>query len=483
MLLPLILAAPAHADLRGAYRDYQKGDYAHAFQEFVALAKLGQPQAQFVVAEMYHDGQGTDASDIHAYAWAILAASGGEAHGKALAEKVRPNLAPGSVRIAAWVTLPYTPTNLGRTLLPDSSSPSAQTADASQPESSADCKRKEVRMYPAAYPTSARTYDVEGRALVEFMLMPDGRARFPQIIYAVPGGVFDDAARDSVMRSRFSGMSGPSSPVQCLLEYDFTLTSPLRPEDSSPGVGIPTLWATEAQAGDAGAQLLYGLMLGTRGVPWLVKAAQAGSAAAQYELGRYLLEGWGCRKDEAKALRWLKMAADQGQPDAELALATRLLHGRPTDSDVTRAKAWLERAAGHAPRDGSRQGDSLLQTTPVRWPQVSLEHAEDYGVGDGSRAARLLLAAILATAPQSALRDPTRALQLLADFHDDSENPTPLEIRAAASAARGDYTDATLSEQSAMSRARRLHWDLLPLEERLASYQSRKPWYGSLIPL
>ncbi len=75
---------PARADIYSAERDYKAGDYAHAFQEFLALAQLGQPLAQLDVAVMYRAGQGTESSDIHAYAWASLAAQNGESKGKVL---------------------------------------------------------------------------------------------------------------------------------------------------------------------------------------------------------------------------------------------------------------------------------------------------------------------------------------------------------------------------------------------------------------
>ena len=106
------------ADLYGAERDYQAGDYAPAFQEFLALARLGQPVAQLYVAVMYEAGRGTEQSDIHAYAWASLAARNGEPKGKDLADAVRPHLAPGSEAITGWVTSAYTPAALEENLLP-----------------------------------------------------------------------------------------------------------------------------------------------------------------------------------------------------------------------------------------------------------------------------------------------------------------------------------------------------------------------------
>ena len=62
-------------------------------------------------------------------------------------------------------------------------------------------------------------------------------------------------------------------------------------------------------------------------------------------------------------------------------------------------------------------------------------------------------------------------------------DPTEFEIRAAAQAASGQFAKAVESEQQALAMAKRLKWDLAPLNERLAHYQSAQPWYGNLLRL
>jgi TPR repeat protein len=222
-----------------------------------------------------------------------------------------------------------------------------------------------------------------------------------------------------------------------------------------------------AEDGAPNAQLVYGLLLDGpfkeqgasnssehAGLPWLVKAAQAGEAVAQYQVAQDLLLGRGCRRDEIKGLKWMRIAAEQNEPDADVALAMRRLRGTPSATDVTAAEGWLERA-------------------------VAQREEDDFP--NSSDDARLLLAAILAATPQDSLRNPARALELLKGVHDVDEDPTPFDIRAAAQAAEGDFSDAVSSEQAAISRARELGWDLSPLEQRLSLYQSHKPWYGSLL--
>ncbi len=461
-------AAPAHADLRGALADYKKGDYTHAFQEFLALAKLGQPVAQFSVAEMYHAGRGTDWSDIHAYAWASLAAANGEARANALLDQIRPKLAPGSERIAGWIAAPYTRAALEQTLLPALSSESAPAPGAAALDPMTDCNRRVAHAYLAPYPKRALNMGAGGTVIVEFTLMPDGTSRFPRVVYAVPAGIFEGAVKESMLRIRFASAPPGSSPVQCSVPYSFRSG-----EGDEQPFDIPKKVEAQAQAGDPGAQQLYGLLLdgepltqeqiraarkqgmphpgiGVAGLPWLVKAAQGGMPVAQYEVAHDLFAGSGCLRDPAKALRWLQMAADQDQPNAEITLATRLLHGTPSAADVAQAKAWLERAANQQTEDASQD-------------------------------AQLLLAAILAATPQSSLRDPRRALDLLDQLRGYYEQPIVPEIRAAAQAAEGDFAGAVRSERTALRMARGLRWNLAPLEQRLSAYESHRAWYGSLL--
>jgi TonB family protein len=463
LLVGGLCSMPAHADLYRALSDYKKGDYSQAFQEFLALAKLGQPLAQLNVAEMYHVGQGIDWSDIHAYAWATLAAANGEAGAGALADRIRPDLAPGSQRIAGWLSAPYTRAALERTLLPEISSAPAKARRKSSIDPMIDCRRKVLAMPRGTYPMRALRDRVQGTVIVQFTLMPDGRARFPRIIFAVPAGFFEDVAKESVLRGRFSRAAAGSLPVQCSVPFQFEFGPVGRPrsiEDYERQLGVSIKLGSKAKTGDPAAQQLYGLLLAAEpgagkaswvaALRWLVKAAQGGMPVAQYAVGYDLLLGRGCRMDEAKALRWLRMAADQDQPNAEIMLATRLLRGTPDASHVARAKVWLERAAGQDTEDASQD-------------------------------AQLLLAAILAATPQPELRDPGRALALLSKSHDYFWDPTPPEIRAAAQAAEGHFAQAARSERTAISLARHLGWDLSPLKRRLSLYQSHEPWFGSLL--
>ncbi|HEY2037579.1 MAG TPA: hypothetical protein VGG96_11235, partial [Steroidobacteraceae bacterium] len=123
------------------------------------------------------------------------------------------------------------------------------------------------------------------------------------------------------------------------------------------------------------------------------------------------------------------------------------MKGSPGFGDVAQARRWLEQAAAQGNQDGE-----------------------------------LYLSALLAAAPEPGLRDPQQALAMLQKIsHYVADDPTALEVRAAAQAAGGDFADALLTEKKAIAEAHHLGWDLSPLQARLAIYQAGKPWYGDLL--
>lgn len=505
VLLFLFAAAwgshPAHADMYSALGAYKKGDYPQAFQDYLALAKLGQPLAQLNVARLYLLGRGVDESDILAYAWASLAAENGEASGRRTTAVLGPLLAPGSKQLARQITAAYTPEALRRNLLPqplDAQAAKRQWAAMHAPP----CWPVEL-FYPGP-PSIASMERNQGRVLVEYTVMPDGTARLPRVLYAYPPQVFDATTREAVLRSCYAHAAAAAAPRRCVEWHDFVLqngatgavlvmdgtgssgfgeahASGLTEDRMQASEGIKAGGTIYFQNGappngsyqelqyiarklkinvdkdnDPRADLYYGLLIEgapqlekspTSGLTWLVKAAQAGLPLAQFQVGYRLLAGLECRPDLAKALEWLHLAAAQHETSADLVLAARLLRGTPSAAATARAKEWLEQA-----------------------------------VAGGNSYGEMYLAALLATAPDARLRDPARALSLLKNVYAGvHENPTALEIRAAAQAAEGHFAGAVQSEQKAIADAGKLDWDLSPLEERLALYRARKPWHGNLL--
>src|SRR5579872_6551654 len=109
----------ARADLQTAQDAYYGKDYAKAFSEYKELAQLGQPTAQYNLAVMYMNGQGTPVSNTYAYAWATLAADNGIEKASALVETLRPQLSPVSVTIAEDIHQQFSNRSLRFRLMPE----------------------------------------------------------------------------------------------------------------------------------------------------------------------------------------------------------------------------------------------------------------------------------------------------------------------------------------------------------------------------
>jgi TonB family protein len=446
LLVAALLCAPARADLFTAQLAYHKADYERAFKDYRELAELGQPVAQFNLAIMYAKGQGVRQSELNAYAWATLAAEGGHAGAKSLADELRPRLAPGSEKIADDIRAPFSRAVLDARLMP-------KVGD--DQEARTSCRT--LKVANSAYPPDAERKGIQGNVFVEFVVMPDGGTRNPRILYAVPTGVFETAVRTMALHLRYAPRDPGTKPAHCHVMYRFVVRE--RSAADYPELRkFASVTYQKAEAGDTDAELVYGMLLAglpqlghprSDAVPWFLKAAQKGSRSAQYMIGSSLLFGMGCQCEESKGEVWLRKAAEADQSNAQVTLAAYALRGTPDATNSKLAGVWLERAAATGDHDGMYYLSALLAATAVE-----------------------------------ELRDPKRALSLLDKVQADvSGNPTAFEIRAAAQAASGAFADAVGSERRAIAMATKLNWDLAPLTERLAHYESRQPWYGDLLGL
>ena len=448
VLASFLSSTPAWADLYLAHKAYDKGDFTAAFQQFKELAELGQPQAQFDLAVMYARGEGVAASNTNAHAWASLAAQNGEARGKGLADKLEPLLTPTSLRYSSELQAQYGQAKLDERLLPRILH-GKEYEDRDPPRS--------LKPYVPAYPTEAERKGVQGETYVEFIVAPDGHPRLPRILYSLPGGYFEAFVRESVMRSKYlpARINGEPISASTSMLYSFVVNSVTIRDYGSLEARVNEA-KIKAEAGDPSAQMLYGMMLAglpqlkqtyDKALPWFLKAAQAGSPYAQYQIGTGLLHGRGCQCDNIKGEIWLEKAAQADQSDAQVSLAEYLLRGKPNAEALQGALVWLERA--------------------VKQDNVT---------------AKLLLSSILAANPFADIRDPARALALTDGMqHIYRDDPSFWEIRAAALASRADFKAAIRAQSQALSEATRLGWDLAPLQQRASLYAAQQPWRGDLL--
>jgi len=78
---------------------------------------------------------------------------------------------------------------------------------------------------------------------------------------------------------------------------------------------------------------------------WMLKAADAGNAAAQNNIGLSYLHELGASKDEKTAFSWFEKSAKQGLAYAQSELAMLYYEGRGVEQDTQKAYDWWLSAA------------------------------------------------------------------------------------------------------------------------------------------
>ena len=77
MIFFALSVAPAQADFQKGFDAFNRGDYAVAIKEWRSLAERGDPNAQFYVGHMYHDGLSVAQNYREAAKWFRRAAENG----------------------------------------------------------------------------------------------------------------------------------------------------------------------------------------------------------------------------------------------------------------------------------------------------------------------------------------------------------------------------------------------------------------------
>jgi TonB family protein len=445
------LAAPmAHADLYAAEAAYQKKDFTRAFELFRELAELGQPMAQETLAIMYVQGEGVPRSNVLGYAWAMLTKENGLATNvQPIIDQIGPRLTPEGRKTVDELHAQFGKEALEKRLLP---LPIALATD-NKPERPV-CRMTRPANPDTYYPPQAAAERVSGSVIIRTTVLPDGHARNPRVTFSVPPNAFDAAGRNVALHTGFEApkVNGVAVPCSITFRVRFTLIN-----EGAPPHLVQQLekLKVSAEAGDPLSQFQYAaLMTGWYELnpqqldmtPMFIKAAQAGISSAQFFVGRSQV-----LRSEAgeyqKGLLWLNMAANAGQQDAQIELAAELLRRGGGEEDRVRARDLLNRA-----------------------------------VSAGSTDAGYYLADMLIGDSDPTLREPQRALDLVNDVYAyKNDDPTTLEIRAAAFSQLGKFTDAARVQHNALNKAKSLGWDTAPQMQRLEMYRRQEAWTQRLL--
>ena len=119
----------------------------------------------------------------------------------------------------------------------------------------------------------------------------------------------------------------------------------------------------DALAADPEAQFVLGVMYKKlykleESIKWFRKAANQGSANAQFNLGMIYANGLGVEKDEQKAVELFRKAAEQRDANAQCNLGWMYQYGQGVIQDYRKAARWYRKAAKQGlARAQNRLGD------------------------------------------------------------------------------------------------------------------------------
>lgn len=120
---------------------------------------------------------------------------------------------------------------------------------------------------------------------------------------------------------------------------------------------------TLAALGDHGG----GTDLGT-----LRAKAQAGEAAAQFELGERCYFGRGVPRNHVESARWYRLAAEQGHAGAQVNLGNAFLRGEGLPRNPAEGYVWSALAAGQGQAGAATNRDLAAKQLSI----VALEQAK-----------------------------------------------------------------------------------------------------------
>ena len=119
----------------------------------------------------------------------------------------------------------------------------------------------------------------------------------------------------------------------------------------------------KAEAGNAAAQFDLGIMYRAgAGVPkdeveavkWYRKSAEQGNDRAQFNLGFMYATGDGVPKDAVEAVKWYRLAAEQGTAAAQSNLGLMYDNGTGVPKDLVQAHMWWN-IAGAKGNEGAKK--------------------------------------------------------------------------------------------------------------------------------
>ncbi len=451
-VLLAFMAGSAWADLGSAFRAYDAKQLDKAYAEFRSLAELGSPLAQLNTGMMLMSGEGVKPDAVQGLGWVLSAQDNGSGVAGNMLKEVESKFNAQQKSAAQELVARWGKAAIRERLFP--AAPDATIARRLQAARAVEPLRVEI-------PDRARVEGTFGFVETVVILGRDGRVHDVWMTAEVPENIYGVRLLDAMWRWRLEPamLDGSAAAVASTFRMTFGIVG----EDA-------------------------------RDIPRFVKfmherreAAKQGKASVQYQFARLLAGFDELRADEGEALHWLEESARRGYPPAQQYLGLCTLTG---DSACRGSQADGLDMIARAAQSGDSSAQLLLAILNLRSGDTAGYQRAMLWLTPAARGGDYqpskYLAALLATAPETSMRDPARARALMAPFLSNStavKDPNLWQVQAAALAGLGDYDAAADAQRKAIARAGLLDWNLDAMNERLRTYGSRQPWTGDLLAL
>jgi len=133
MLLMLFTLTAPTADFGGAMGLYQKGDYPAAMKEFTVLAGQGDADSQFILGDMYAQGQGVTQDNVQAYKWYEIASQNGARGAPAARDALKSKMNAEDITKAQQLAREWRPDTVAATGATGTAPPPPPAAPAGSP--------------------------------------------------------------------------------------------------------------------------------------------------------------------------------------------------------------------------------------------------------------------------------------------------------------------------------------------------------------
>ena len=375
-----LFSQSAHADFASAKSLFEQQNYSASIPQLELMAKTGNAEAQYMLAQAYANGWGKPVDVYQAYAWTLLARESGAANAGTLYAELRQNLPSRRDAKNAFTLLDK---EFGQVALQSNLLPSNKFANTNPIFTVAK------RLAQPNYPTSFKRSGISAWAIVFYDIDESGKVENANVALSYPQGAIDKYVLDAVEKWTFTPPKngyGESLRLNHQI-HAFSLDKVVTPTQKYKKENAAYIAAIKeaADAGFAEYQYKYallahaGILKEEKALPWYLKAATSGYSLAQVSIAQCLFSGSLCDIDNNKGMNWLAKAADSGHAPSAFTLAQKLLNSDNIQFDPLRAARYLKQASAKGYIPAIVEYSALLANSSlpeIRNPELSIEIAE-----------------------------------------------------------------------------------------------------------